>query len=72
MDRVFLLWPVHEDENGDDDEKLIGAYRTEADAKAAIERVGKQPGFVDVPEGFQICPYELNLDPWTKGYVVSE
>jgi hypothetical protein len=69
MERVFLLWHVHTHESGDDDEKLIGVYRSEDDAKSALERVGKQPGFVDLPEGFQICPYELNVDHWTEGYV---
>lgn len=69
MEKVFLLWHVHEHESGEDDEKLIGVYRTESDAKAAIARVGTQPGFVDLPEGFQICPYDLNKDHWTELYV---
>ena len=66
---MFLLWHVHEIEPGHDDEKLIGVYRTEGDAKSAIERLRTQPGFVDVPDGFQICPYELNMDHWIEGYV---
>jgi homoserine kinase type II len=69
MDEVFLLWHVHELSDGDDDEKLIGVYRTEDEAQAAIERVGQQPGFVDHPEGFQTCPYQLNSDNWTEGFV---
>jgi hypothetical protein len=69
MDIVFLLWHLHEIELGNDDEKLIGVYRTEDDAKSAIERLRTQPGFVDIPDGFQICPYELNADHWTEGYV---
>jgi len=69
MNQVFLLWHVHEFEDREDDEKLIGVYRSEDDAKAAIERVRTQPGFADTPNGFQICPYELNLDHWTEGYV---
>jgi len=63
------LWHVHTHETGEDDEKLIGVYRTESDAQAAIKRVGTQPGFAGLPEGFQICPYELNKDNWTEGYV---
>jgi hypothetical protein len=69
MDEVFLLWHVHELNDGEDDEKLIGVYRTEHDARAAIERVGDQPGFVDHPDGFQICQYDLNSDNWTEGFV---
>jgi hypothetical protein len=67
MNSVFLLWHVHEMDDADD-EKLIGVYRTEADAKAAIERVKNQPGFVDLQEGFTISSYELNRDHWTEGY----
>ena len=69
MNEVFLLWHVHEFEDGNDDEKLIGVYRTEDETKAAIERVRTQPGFADLPNGFQICPYGLNQDHWTEGYV---
>ena len=42
-DVVYLLW--HTDAHGD--EKLIGVYRTEADALAAIERIKVKPGFSD-------------------------
>jgi hypothetical protein len=48
---------------------LIGVYRTEADAKAAIERLRMKPGFADLPHGFQICPDRLNRDGWTEGFV---
>jgi hypothetical protein len=50
---------------------LIGVYRTEADAKAAIERLRHKPGFTTFPDGFQVSPYELNQDHWTDGFVVA-
>ena len=56
MNEVFLLWHVHEFEDGNDDEKLIGVYRTEDETKAAIERVRTQPGFADLPNGFSDLP----------------
>jgi len=68
VDEVFLLWHTHE-LGDDDDEKLIGVYRTREDAEAAIKRVGSQPGFAEAPQGFEICPYRLNKDNWTEGYV---
>lgn len=71
MDQVFLLWHVQKLDEGTDDEKLIGVYRSEADAKAAIERVRHKPGFAVLPDGFQICPYELNRDNWTEGFLVT-
>ena len=68
METVYLLWHVQELDSGDD-EKLIEVYRTEEDAKAAIERVCHKAGFSTLPDGFQICPYELNRDHWTEGFV---
>jgi hypothetical protein len=70
MHKVFILWHVH-DLGGAEDEILIGVYRTEADAKAAIERLRHKPGFTTFPDGFQVSPYELNQDHWTDGFVVA-
>ena len=70
MESVFLLWHVHRlPESSDDDEKLIGAYRTEEDANAAIVRLRDRPGFSESPVGFHIDEYELNKDHWKEGYV---
>jgi hypothetical protein len=68
---VQLLWFVQEctDRDGEDTELLIGAYQTEQDAAAAIERLRNKPGFRDFPQGFKAEPYELNKDHWTEGFV---
>jgi hypothetical protein len=68
MDTVYLLWYVREWEEGEDTELLIGVYRNEADANAAIGRLKGQPGFVKYPEGFLTVPYELGKDHWTEGF----
>lgn len=70
MNEVFLLWHVCE-LDGEEDEKVIGVYRSEADASAAIARLHNKPGFTTCPNGFKVCPYELNRDHWTEGFVVS-
>jgi hypothetical protein len=71
MDSVFVLWYVHEIE-GSDDEKLIGVYRTEEDARAAMERLRGKPGFMEKPDGFTCDRYELNRDHWTEGFVQAD
>ncbi len=66
---VHLLWFVKEMPEGEEDiELLIGVYSSEAEARAAIERVKNQSGFADFHQGFQICPYELDHDHWTEGF----
>jgi homoserine kinase type II len=68
---VHLLWFVNEIPECEDAELLIGVYSSEAEAKAAIQRLKDQKGFADFPDGFQIHPYELNRDHWTEGFIVD-
>jgi|KBSMisStaDraftv2_1062788.scaffolds.fasta_scaffold816891_2 hypothetical protein len=68
MNEVFLLWHVHEFADGHEDVKLIGVYRTQIDAEAALERARKQPGFAELPDEFEIHAHQLNRDGWTEGY----
>lgn len=65
---AYLLWHVHEFPDGEDDAKLIGVYASREDADAARARVGLQPGFRDLLEGFVIDEYEVGKDHWTEGY----
>jgi hypothetical protein len=52
--------------------KLIGAYREEAGAQAAIARLLFLPGFRDHPAGFQISECELDKDHWEDGFISAE
>jgi hypothetical protein len=67
--QMYGLWFVRERNEGGDIELLIGMYETEADAKAAIDRLEGKPGFVDFPNGFQVHTYELGRDSWVDGFV---
>lgn len=70
MSTIFLLQHVHEFDDGHEDVKLIGVFSTEALARAAQQRVADQPGFRDLPEGFDIseCGIDGNIG-WSEGYV---
>ena len=71
-DTVYLLWFEKEMPEGVDDiELLIGVYSSDAEARAAIERVKDQPGFVQFHEGFRIYPYRLDQDSWTEGFILD-
>jgi hypothetical protein len=66
---VFVLQHVHILDDGEEDVKMIGVYSTHEQAASAIERLSTQPGFCDLPEGFEIDPYVLDEDNWAEGYV---
>lgn len=66
---VYQLWFVRSYDHREDTELQIGIYRTEADARSAIERVRNATGFRDFPEGFEIHQSQLNSDSWTEGFV---
>ena len=56
---------------GEPEEKLIGVYRSRADAIAARRRVSDKPGFRDTRKGFVVDEYELGKDHWTEGYITE-
>ena len=69
---VYLLWFVKEMPEGDEDiELLVGVYSSKEEAENAIERVKDEKGFSDFREGFQIRPYQLDRDHWTKGFIID-
>ena len=71
-DVVHLLWFVKEMPDGQEDiELLIGVYASEDEARAAIHRVKNERGFAEYQDGFQICPYQLNRDHWTEGFIID-
>jgi len=69
MTTVFVVQHSYEDDAGCEEVKLIGVYSSESAAKAAIQRLQKQPGFRDRPDGFHIDPYDMDKDHWQDGYV---
>lgn len=69
LGRVYVVHHVHEMLDGEEDVKLIGVYSSHEMAEAAVSRARTKPGFVAVPDGFSIDPYELDKDHWTEGYV---
>jgi hypothetical protein len=66
-----LVVHVHEFEDGSEDMKIIGLYRTEERARAAVARALPLPGFRDAPDGFSVVPYTLDVDGWTEGYTTE-
>jgi hypothetical protein len=71
MASVFVLQHVHTREDGLEDVKFIGVYSSHEKAQAAAARLGRQPGFVDAPDGFHIDEYRVDQDHWAEGYVVA-
>jgi hypothetical protein len=83
MESVFVVQHLHLLPNSEDSVCFIGVYRTLDAAKAAIQRLGVQPGFCKYPQiidptqtdeeqGFYIDKCELDKDHWTEGFVPME
>ena len=71
LEYVHVLWHINKVPNGEDVEKLIGIYASEADARSAQARVSSKPGFIDCPEGFLIDEYTIGKDHWEDGYITE-
>jgi hypothetical protein len=71
LSAVYLRWHSHDLGGGETDDKLIGVYSSEAEAKAAQTRKLQFEGFREAPEGFQIGRIELNRDQWSEGFVTE-
>ena len=69
MISVHVLWHIRSDDKDGDNPKLIGVYRTDSDARAAIARLVDKPGFCDHPNGFEVAEYPLNKDHWEEGFI---
>jgi len=51
---------------------FVGIHRSEAEAKAAIERSKSKPGFAQFPDDFEMHAYELGVELWPDGFSVEE
>jgi homoserine kinase type II len=71
MDVVYVLHHIREDDKYAEDAKLIGVYRSEESARAAISRLAGVPGFREYPAGFSFERYKLDMDHWCEGFVRS-
>ena len=68
MDTVYMLWHITGHKGRHDDEKFIGVYSTRENARDAIRRLRRQPGFKDTPKDFQIFDHKLDRTGWGSGY----
>ena len=69
LDKVYVL--IHEYEwCGRDETKYIGAFASEAEAEAAIEKLKEQPGFCHFPDDFEIYESTLGKLDWQEGFCI--
>lgn len=69
MTAVFLVQYSHHLPKDDESVFIIGIYSSEAQARAAVERTRRLPGFREPAGDFSIDGYELDQDHWTEGFV---
>jgi hypothetical protein len=80
MKPLFVAQHLHILPDGSEDVKFIGVYSSLASARAAVARLGQQPGFREHPDvvgpgfasdgqGFHISEAIMDRDYWVEGYV---
>jgi hypothetical protein len=69
MPGVFVVQHLYPTRTDDDEAKFIGVFKTRGDARTAIRRLRKQPGFIDSPRDFYVDKYTLNECSWQEGFV---
>lgn len=69
MKKVFLLWHTREDDEYQDNSKLLGVFSSEPLAQEKIKNhYSKQPGFKNHLKGFEISEYEVDKMQWAEGF----
>jgi hypothetical protein len=53
------------------DDKICGAFSTEARAEEGRQQLLTQPGFKDYPNAFYVAHYEVDKLEWTEGFVTQ-
>ncbi|KES17843.1 hypothetical protein GASC598I20_013380 [Gilliamella apicola SCGC AB-598-I20] len=71
MRKVYYLYHVRYEDTDDEDVKIIGIYSSRRQAKVAINRMMKKPGFIDFPDDFQIHDDVLGRDSWVDEFVTG-
>ena len=71
MDRAgaFVVFHDYDDEDGDEQIKLIGIFATKQTAETAVDGLRKMPGFADYPLGFSIEFHPFDRIGWREGFV---
>ena len=69
MQKIYYLYHVRYEDTDDEDFRIIGIYSSRKQAKLAIERMKKKPGFIDFPDDFQIIQDVINREGWLEGFV---
>ena len=79
MKRAIVVQHLHVLADGSEDVKLIGVYSSLPRTRAAVERLGRMPGFSEYPgivdpdaegdgQGFHVDAYVVDKDHWAEGY----
>ncbi len=81
MPSVFVVQHLHVLPEGEEEYKFIGVYTSHANARHAVERLRRAPGFRDFPalvadlgegpgdgSGFYLNEHQLNSDGWASGF----
>jgi hypothetical protein len=71
-DKVYLVQHIA-DMNGEyEDVKLIGVFRSQSAANAAVKALREKPGFDTAKKGFSVEEFVLDQCDWKEGFVIVD
>ena len=69
---VYVVSHFRADTEPDAALKLVGVFESKQLAEATVERLKREPGFKESPDGFSISPFVLNRSYWDGGFVSGD
>lgn len=72
MKEVYILFHMYENNNGDEESKILGVFSEYRQAENAINEYLNLSGFKRYPNGFVIDAYKLNDLHWTEGFITIQ
>ena len=70
MKKIYFLYYVYEFEDGHDDVKLLGVFSSKINAKLALTKIKKNPGYKKISRYLEISEDSIESLAWPDGYML--
>ena len=68
---IFIVYGIREQQDADDEVRIIGVYSSSERAWSAIDDLPSQQEFLGKGWSFEVDQCELDKDYWTEGFITD-